>query len=121
MAKLHPHLTAEAIQERIAGDPAVLDQLRDHDSLVRLATDVGGLDEDEASYLYDIPPSLRQGIGAAMAQAASEGKAVHILYSPAYDFSVQIWDHVTGLSVHVSGPYPPNYARASYQPPKPQA
>jgi hypothetical protein len=64
MAKLHPHLTAEAIQERIAGDPAVLDQLRDHDSLVRLATDVGGLDEDEASYLYDIPPSLRQGIGA---------------------------------------------------------
>jgi len=118
MMKLNQHLTAEAIQDRLGRDPGVLDRLRDHDSLVDLATEVGGLTEDEAGYISDIPPALRQGIGAAMAQAASEGKAVHVSYMPGYDFSVQIADHVTGLSVHLSGPYPPNYPRNSFQPPK---
>jgi hypothetical protein len=118
MMKLNQHLTAEAIQNGIAQDPGVLDRLRHHDSLVDLATELGQLDEDEAKYLADIPPSLRQGIGAAVAHAASEGRAVHVHYSPGYDFSVQLWDHVTGLSVHVSGPYPPDYPRKSYQQPK---
>jgi hypothetical protein len=116
MMKVNQHLTAEALQTRVSQDPGVLDRMRHHDSLVDLATEIAGLDEDEASYLADIPPSLRQGIGAAVAQAASEGKAVQVSYSPAYDFGVQLWDHVTGLTVHVSGPYPPNYPRNSYQP-----
>ena len=118
MMKLNQHLTAEAIQDRLARDPEVLDRLRDHDSLVDLATEVGELTEDEAGYISDIPPALRQGIGAAMAQAASEGKAVHVSYMPGYDFIVQLADHVTGLSVHLIGPYPPDYPRNSFQPPK---
>src|SRR5262245_691701 len=114
MMKLNQHLTGEVIQDRVGRDPETLDRLRHHDSLVDLATEVGGLTEDEAGYIADIPPALRQGIGAAIAHAASEGKAVHVHYTPGYDFSVQLADHVTGLSVHLSGPYPPNYPRNSF-------
>ncbi len=62
--------------------------------------------------------TLVQGVRAAVAEAASQGKSIHFQYSPGYDFSVQMWDYGAALSVHVSGPYPPNYARDSYQSPK---
>ena len=48
--------------------------------------------------------------------AASAGKAIHLQYSPGYDFSVQLWDYGTALSVHISGPYPPDFPRNSYGP-----
>ena len=116
--KLNGVLTAEAIRARLAEDPEVLDRLRSPDEVLNLARDLGGLTNDELVYLADIPVTLVHGIRAAVAEAATRGKSVHFQYSPGYDFSVQMWDYEAALSVHVSGPYPPDYPRNNYQPPK---
>jgi hypothetical protein len=115
--KLNRGLTAEAIRERLAENPEALERLRSPDDVFSLAQELGGLDEAEIGYLADIPMPLVHGIRAAVAEAASQGQSVHFQYSPGYDFSVQMWDYGAALSVHVTGPYPPDYPRNKYQQP----
>src|SRR4051794_22048996 len=87
--KLSSVLTAEAIQRLLEEHPEVLDQLFERHSLVGVAREWAGLEDHEAKYLEDIPVSLREGTRAAVAESASQGKAIHVQYSPGYDFSVQ--------------------------------
>jgi hypothetical protein len=115
--KLNGVLTAGAIRERLGENPEALDRLRSPDEVFNLAREMGGLDDAELAYLTDIPMALVHGIRGAVAQAASQGQSVHFQYSPGYDFSVQMWDYGAALSVHVSGPYPPDYPRNNYRRP----
>jgi hypothetical protein len=115
MDKLMSALTAERIKAILEEQPEVLDRLRGQGSGIEVAKELAGLDDKEAAYIEDIPMTLREGVRAALVEAASAGKAVHLQYSPGYDFSVQMWDYGEGLSVHLSGPYPPSYARDAYQ------
>jgi len=115
MDKLTPILTTEAIQRMLEEHPEVLEQLRERGSLLDVAREWAALEDHEVGYLQDIPPALREGIRAAVADAASNGKAVHLQYSPGYDFSVQMWDYGAALSVHIAGPYPPDYPRDGFE------
>jgi hypothetical protein len=116
MDKLTTVLTTESIQAMLAQDDNPLAELQKRGSLVEVARDLVGLEDHEAAYIEAIPQALREAIRAAIADAAEAGKAVHLQYSPGYDFSVQLWDYGTGLSVHLSGPYPPDFPRNSYEP-----
>ena len=119
MDKLSAILTTESIRTMLDEHPEVLEQLRERDSLINLGKEWAGLEDHEAEYIQAIPMALREGIRAAMVEAAAAGKAIHLQYSPGYDFSVQMWDYGARLSVHVSGPYPPNFPRDGYEAPAP--
>jgi hypothetical protein len=115
MDKMIRVLSSEAVNQIRSETPEVIDQLRERGSLVDAAKQLAGLTDDEASYLEAIPTALMEGMRAAITEALDSGKAVHLQYSPAYDFSVQLWDYGDAVSIHVSGPYPPDYPRDSYQ------
>jgi hypothetical protein len=117
MDKLMANLTSESVRGMVEQNHPVVAQLGEHDSLVDAAKTLG-LEDYEAAYVAAIPISLREGIRAAIVEAASAGKAIHLQYSPGYDFSVQMWDYGEGLSVHLSGPYPPTFPRDGYEPPR---
>ncbi|HEX2382296.1 MAG TPA: hypothetical protein VHI95_06645 [Acidimicrobiales bacterium] len=117
MDKLTSILTTEAIQTMLSENPEVLEQLREPNSLIGIATQWGGLEPHEVEYLEKIPRSLREGVRAAVVEVAAKGKPIHLQYSPGYDFSVQMWDYKTALSVHVTGPYPPSFPREGYDGP----
>src|SRR5215204_947891 len=114
MYKIQGALTPEAISDVKQNQPALIDQLNSPGTLVDLAENVADLDQDDKAYLAAIPPALREGIRAAIASAIAADKAVHVAYSPGYDFEVRLNDYVQGISVHLSGPYPPTFPRDGY-------
>lgn len=117
MYKLQGVLTPESIREIRQNQPALIDRLNEPESLVDLAGSVADLDDADRAYLEAVPPALREGIRAAIASAIKDDKAVHIAYSPGYDFEVRLNDYVQGVSVHLSGPYPPTFPRDGYERP----
>ncbi len=106
-------LNAEVVAEIAAGDDA-LTKLSQPGSLVDVADESAELGPELRAYLDTIPPTLLESMRAAIVVAIGANKAVHIQYSPAYDFNVQLWDYGSGLSIHVSGPYPPDDPRKAY-------
>jgi len=114
MDKMNSILT----KEMVAGvDPENIGRLRRGESFIDLSMEFTGLSEDDVSYLKAIPPVLQEGVRGALAQALSDGQAVHLQYSPGYDFSIQLWDYGEGVSIHLSGPYPPGTAPDRFAPP----
>jgi hypothetical protein len=116
MYKIQAALTPEAISSVRQDQPALIDQLNRPGTLVELAGTVADLDDGDRAYLEAIPPALREGIRAAIASAIQDDKAIHVAYTPGYDFEVRLNDNVQGISVHLSGPYPPTYPRDGYVP-----
>jgi hypothetical protein len=115
MDKIIPVLSGEGVRHIRDETPEVLERLHTRGALVDVAKEYAGLTADEASYIEAIPSTLVEGIRGAIAEAVESGKAVHLQYSPAYDFSVQIWDYGQAVSIHISGPYPPDYPRDKYE------
>ena len=114
MYKLQGVLTPESIREIRQNQPALIDRLNEPESLVDLAGSVADLDDADRAYLEAVPPALREGIRATIASAIKDDKAFHIAYSPGYDFEVRLNAYVEGVSVHLSGPYPPTFPRDGY-------
>jgi hypothetical protein len=114
MSKIQGVLTPEAIDTLRRNQPELIDQLNEAETLVELAESVAGLDGDDLAYLEAVPPALREGIRAAIASAIRDDKAIHVAYTPGYDFEVRLNDHVEGISVHLTGPYPPTFPRDGY-------
>lgn len=96
-------------------DPGdTLDRLSVPGGLVDVAQAVLGLDNAQIEYLQSVPSVLQEAIRGAIAEALNQGKAVHLQYSPGYDFQVRLWDYGEAVSVHLSGPYRGNEAKAAY-------
>jgi hypothetical protein len=114
MLKIQAALTPEAIRN-LRQDEELINRLNTPDTLVELARDVADLDENDRAYLEAIPPALREGVRAAIASAIKAEKPIHVAYSPGYDFEVRLNDFVEGISVHLSGPYPPTFPRDHYE------
>jgi hypothetical protein len=85
----------------------VRERLAEPGSLPGVAADLLGWGEAEVAYLDSMPTVLHEAVRAVVVAALGEGKPVVLQYSPAYDFEVRVWDFGEGVSVHVSGPYPP--------------
>ena len=107
MYKIQAALTLEAIDDVRQNRPDLIEQLKRQGSLAELAGNVADLTADDRAYLEAVPPALQEGIRAAIASAIDAGKAVHVAYSPGYDFEVRLNDYVEGISVHLRGPYTP--------------
>jgi hypothetical protein len=116
MSKIQGALTPEAIDAVRRNQPELIDQLNEPGALDGLAETVANLNEKDMEYLKAVPPALREGIRAAIASAIRENKAIHVAYAPGYDFEVRLNDYVQGISVHLTGPYPPAYPRDGYVP-----
>jgi hypothetical protein len=114
MEKLAPALTNDALQALKNDRRDLIDRLGTPGTLVDVAREVVGLDENESAYLEKMPPALQEGIRAAISAAIEARKSVHIHYSPGYDFEVRLWDYGQAVSVHVSAPYPPTYPRDEF-------
>jgi hypothetical protein len=114
MSKIQSALTPEAIRNIKQNQRELIDQLNRPKTLVELAENVAGLDDKDKAYLEAVPGALREGIRAAIASAIEDDKAVHVAYSPGYDFEVRLNDYVEGISVHLTGPYPPTFPRDGY-------
>jgi hypothetical protein len=114
MSSIQAALTPEAIDRVRREQPELIDQLNTPGTLDELAGTVADLNDTDRAYLRAIPPALREGIRAAIASAIDENKAVHVAYTPGYDFEVHLNDHVEGISVHLTGPYPPTFPRDGY-------
>lgn len=114
IAKLAPHLTSEALGEV---DPEIAAQLQARGSLLDVAASVAELEEHEVAYLQSIPRALRDAVQAVIVTAIEDGKAVHLQYSPGYDFEVRLWDYGQAISVHLAGPYGPEFPRDSFEQP----
>lgn len=111
--KLSPLLTKQSI----AGmDPDLVDQLRVPGSLVDIAVTHGDLASHEQGYFEAIPAPLIEAMRAAIVVAIDGGQAVHLQYSPGYDFEVRLWDHGDAIGIHLSGPYPPDFPREGFDP-----
>jgi hypothetical protein len=117
MDKLRAALTSEAIASVKQENPELVERLNARGSLVDVAEEAVDLASHEREYLEAVPRALREGIRATIASAIEEDKAVHIGYSPGYDFEIRVWDYGRGVSVHLSGPYPPTFPRDGYTPP----
>ncbi|HUW02788.1 MAG TPA: hypothetical protein VMW08_10590 [Acidimicrobiales bacterium] len=111
--KLAKVLEYDVVSAIAADDDGIL-RLSNPGSLVDEAKASAGLTDDEAAYLADIPPVLLESMRAAIVEAVKANQAIHVQYSPAYDFSVRIWDYGQAVSIHVTGPYPPDYSRNSW-------
>jgi len=107
MYKLQGALTQESIDALRRDAPDVIEQFKVPGNLVEVAGNVLDLDSNDIAYLEAIPPALREGMRATISSAIDADKPVHIGFSPGYDFEVRIWDYEQGVSVHLSGPYPP--------------
>ena len=114
MVNIQGALTPEAIRDVRQNQPQLIDQLNTPGTLIELAGSVADLSDADRAYLEAIPPALREGIRAAIASAIDDDKAVQVMYSPGYDFEVRLNDYVQGMSVHISGPYPPTFPRDGY-------
>jgi hypothetical protein len=112
--KLAPVLTDDAISAMKENNPEVLESLRTPGSLIQVADDAVGFAAHERAWLEAIPPVLREGIRAMIVQAMDDGKAVHLQYSPGYDFEIRAWDFGEAVGVHISGPYGPTFARDEF-------
>lgn len=117
--KLAAVLTGEAVQATLEGQPEVLERLRERGSLLDVAAELGGLADHEKEYLASIPPTLLEAMRGAVVEALAAGKAVHVQYSPGYDFEIRLWDYGDAVSVHVTGPYPPQFPRDGFKPASP--
>jgi hypothetical protein len=95
-------------------DPEILGRLQAPGSLIDIAIETAGLTEDEAAFLQGMPNTLLEGVRAIVVQALGTNKAVHVQFSPAYEFGLHVWDYGEGVSVHVSGPYPDGFARPNF-------
>lgn len=111
--KLSPLLTKQSI---VGMDPALVAQLREPGSLIDIAVSHGDLAPHEQGYLEAIPAPLVEAMRAAIVVAIDAGQAVHLQYSPGYDFDVRLWDHGGAIGVHLSGPYPPDFPRQGFDP-----
>lgn len=111
--KLSQLLTKESIPSI---DPALVDELRVPGSLVTIATTHGDLASHEQGYFEAIPAPLIEAMRAAIVAAIDAGQAVHLQYSPGYDFEVRLWDYGDAISIHLSGPYPPDFPREGFDP-----
>lgn len=111
--KLSQLLTKESIP---GIDPDLLDQLRVPGSLVEIAVTHGDLASHEQGYFEAIPAPLIEAMRAAIVIAVDAGQAVHLQYSPGYDFEVRLWDYGDAISIHLSGPYPPDFPREGFDP-----
>ena len=107
--KIAQLLTRDAVAG-IAADAEGITALAERGSLVDVAAEAAGLDADERAYLDSVPPVLLEAMRAAIVEAVGAGKAVHLQYSPAYEYSVQVWDFGQAVSIHLSGPYPAGYS-----------
>jgi hypothetical protein len=111
--KLNPLLTKQSIA---AMDPEIVDRLRAPGSLVDVAVTHGDLASHEQGYLEAIPAPLIEAMRAAIVVAIDAGQAVHLQYSPGYDFEVRCWDYGSAISIHLSGPYPTDFPREGFDP-----
>jgi hypothetical protein len=114
MSSIQAALTPEAIDRVRREQPELIDQLNTPGTLDDLAGTVADLNDRDRAYLRAVPPALREGIRAAIASAIEENKAIHVAYTPGYDFEVRLNDHVEGISVHLTGPYTPPFPRDGY-------
>lgn len=106
-------LSTESVRA-VAADAGLVEQLQRSGSFLEVAQSLLGLDDAGLEYLRAIPTVLQESIRAAVAAAVAEGKPVQVQYSPAYDFEVRLWDYGAAVSLHISGPYPPEFARDKY-------
>jgi hypothetical protein len=114
MSSIQAALTPEAIDRVRREQPELIDQLNTPGTLDDLAGTVADLNDRDRAYLRAVPPALREGIRAAIASAIEENKAIHVAYTPGYDFEVRLNDHVEGIGVHLTGPYTPTFPRDGY-------
>ena len=112
--KLAPALTDDAISTMKENNPEILESLREPGSLVDVADNAVGFATHERAWLEAIPPALQEGMRAAIVSAMDDGKAVHLQYSPGYDFEIRVWDFGDAVGVHISGPYGPTFARDEF-------
>ena len=111
--KLSPLLTRQSVA---AMDPDLVDQLRVPGSLIDLAVTHADLASHEQGYFEAIPAALIEAMRAAIVVAIDAGQAVHLQYSPGYDFEIRLWDYGDAISIHLSGPYPPDFPREGFDP-----
>lgn len=117
LAKIVDKLSQLLTKESIPGiDPDLVDRLREPGSLVDIAVTHGDLESQEQGYLDAIPAPLIEAMRAAIVVAIDAGQAVHLQYSPGYDFEVRLWDYGEAISIHLSGPYPPDLPREGFDP-----
>ena len=112
--KLSPLLNKQSVAVM---DQELKDQFKEQYSLVGIAATHGELEAHEQEYLEAIPAPLIESMRAAIAVAVEAGQAVHLQYSPGYDFEVRVWDYGDAISIHLCGPYPPDFPRDGFEPP----
>ncbi|MEO7571994.1 MAG: hypothetical protein ABIX10_06115 [Acidimicrobiales bacterium] len=111
--KLGPLLSKQGVADL---DADLVDQLRVPGSLINIAVTHGDLAPHEQGYFEAIPAPLIEAMRAAIVVAIDAGQAVHLQYSPGYDFEVRLWDYGDAISIHLSGPYPPDFPRGDFDP-----
>jgi hypothetical protein len=107
---------AAVLSTEIAADPdaEILGRLQEPGSLIDIAIETAGLEGDEVTFLQGMPNTLLEGVRAIVVQALGTNKAVHVQFSPAYEFGLHVWDYGQGVSVHLSGPYPDGFDRPNF-------
>jgi hypothetical protein len=98
-------LAAQSAARIVEEYPEEVEALGQRGTLIRVAEKVLQLGREDLRYLEAMPSALREAIRATIYDGLAEGKSIQLQYSPAYDFSVQVWDYGEAVSVHVSGPY----------------
>jgi hypothetical protein len=107
---------AAALNSEIAAEPdaEILGRLQQPGSLIDIAIETAGLTEDDVAFLEGMPNTLLEGVRAIVVQALGNNKAVHVQFSPAYEFGLHVWDYGQGVSVHLAGPYPDGFDRPNF-------
>jgi len=103
--KISPVLTQESLTA-LGQNETFMTALNSPGALVDLARDyIPDIAPEELAYLQAIPPVLQEAVRASIAAAIDGSKEVQVLYAPAYDFELHIWDYGEAVSVQVRGPY----------------
>ena len=95
-------------------DPEILSRLQQPGSLIEIAIETAGLTEDDVTFLEGMPNTLLEGVRAIVVQALGNNKAVHMQFSPAYEFGLHVWDYGQAVSVHLAAPYPEGFERPDF-------
>lgn len=105
VAKSNKQLAAQSAPRILEEYPEEVEALGNRGTLIRVARKVLELDEKDLEYLEAMPTALHEALRASIFDALTNGKSAQMIFVPAYDFGVKVWDYGEAISIQVEGPY----------------
>jgi hypothetical protein len=103
--KSNDQLAARSAARILEEYPEEVEALGERGNLIRVARTVLELEGKDIGYLEAMPSALQEALRASIFDALANGKSAQMIFVPAYEFGVKVWDYGEAISIQIEGPY----------------